>query len=106
MGEVAGFQLEPDLKERSAELPDELAVLLEEVSGLRAWYDGLGEYTRREIGKWVCGVRSDAAKMRRAEQMAERLAATMEAETELPPGDCCGVSEASEGEGWVHLARL
>jgi uncharacterized protein YdeI (YjbR/CyaY-like superfamily) len=84
-GESAEFSLEPDLEAREAELPDELAALLDEEDGLRAWYEGLSEYTRREIGKWVMGVKSDEARMRRAEQMAERLLATMEAERELPP---------------------
>jgi len=84
-GEIAEFSLEPDLEAREAELPDELAVLLDDEEGLRAWYDGLSEYTRREIGKWVLGVKSDEARMRRADQMAERLLATMEAERELPP---------------------
>jgi uncharacterized protein YdeI (YjbR/CyaY-like superfamily) len=84
-GEMAEFTLEPDLEAREAELPDELAVLLDEEEGLREWYDGLTEYTRREIGKWVLGVKSDEARMRRAEQMAERLLATMEGERELPP---------------------
>jgi Domain of unknown function (DUF1905)/Bacteriocin-protection, YdeI or OmpD-Associated len=84
-GKVAEFTLEPDLDVRSADLPDELSVLLDEAEGLRTWYDGLTEYTRREIGKWVNGVKSDAARLRRAEQTAERLLATMEAEVELPP---------------------
>jgi uncharacterized protein YdeI (YjbR/CyaY-like superfamily) len=89
LGGTAEFRLEADLEARPAELPDELAVLLDSAeegeAGLREWYDGLSEYTRREIGKWVQGVKSDAARMRRAEQMAERLLATMEAEVELPP---------------------
>ena len=85
LGQVAGFVLEPDLEERPAELPDELAVLLDEEPGLRAYYDAMSEYARREIGKWVRDVKSDAARVRRAEQMAERLLATMEAEKELPP---------------------
>ena len=84
-GDVAEFRLEPDLEARAAELPDELAVLLDDEPGLREWYDELTEYTRREIGKWVLGVKSDEARMRRAEQMAERLLATMEGEKELPP---------------------
>lgn len=84
-GDTADFLLEPDLEPREAELPDELAVLLEEEPGLRAWYDTLTEYMRREIGKWVMGVKSDEARLRRAEQMAERLLATMEGERELPP---------------------
>jgi uncharacterized protein YdeI (YjbR/CyaY-like superfamily) len=85
LGGTAEFRVEADLEPRAAELPDELAVLLDEEAGLREWYGGLSEYTRREIGKWVQGVKSDAARTRRAEQMAERLLATMEAETELPP---------------------
>lgn len=85
LGSSAEFVLEPDLDPRDAELPDELGTLLDEVEGLREWYDGLTEYTRREIGKWVLGVKSDEARLRRAEQMAERLLSTMEAEIELPP---------------------
>jgi|SRR6185312_2707877 len=85
LGKVAEFRLEPDLEERAAELPDELAALLDEAEGLREWYDELTEYTRREIGKWIAGVKSDASRMKRAEQTAERLLAAMEAEVELPP---------------------
>jgi uncharacterized protein YdeI (YjbR/CyaY-like superfamily) len=85
LGGVAEFVLEPDMEAREAELPDELAVLLDEERGLRNWYDELSEYTRRELGKWVTGVKSDEARMKRATQEAERLLAAMEAETELPP---------------------
>jgi Bacteriocin-protection, YdeI or OmpD-Associated/Domain of unknown function (DUF1905) len=85
VGALVEFAIAPDLDPREAELPDELAVLLDDEPGLRQWYDGLSEYMRREIGKWVNGVKSDAARMRRAQQMAERLLATMEAEGELPP---------------------
>lgn len=85
LGDKAEFRLQPDLEPREAELPDELAALLDEEPGLRDWYNHLTEYMRREIGKWVNAVKSDAARMRRAEQMAERLLATMEAEQELPP---------------------
>ena len=85
LGGAAEFWLEADLEPREAELPDELAVLLDEEAGLRKWYGGLSESMRREIGKWIAGVKSDAARMRRSEQMAERLLATMEAEVELPP---------------------
>ena len=84
-GHVATFVLEADLDPRPAELPEELDALLDEEDGLRAWYGSLTEYTRREIGKWVCDVKSDEARIRRARTMAERLFATMEAEVELPP---------------------
>jgi hypothetical protein len=85
LGDSATFTLEPDLDPREAELPDELAVLLDDEPGLRAWYDDLSEYARREIGKWIAGVKSDASRMNRAQQTAERLLNTMEAEIELPP---------------------
>ncbi len=85
VGAMVEFAVAPDLRPREAEVPDELAALLDDEPGLRQWYDGLTEYMRREIGKWVMGVKSDEARMRRAEQMAERLLATMEGERELPP---------------------
>jgi hypothetical protein len=85
LGDIADFLIKPDLDARAAELPDELAVLLDDEPGLRPWYDSLTEYTRREIGKWISSVKTDASRMKRAEQMAERLLATMEAEVELPP---------------------
>ena len=85
VGAMVDFAIAPDLEERPAELPDELAALLDDEPGLREWFDGLTEYMRREIGKWVMDVKSDEARRRRAEQMAERLLATMEGERELPP---------------------
>ena len=85
LSDTADFRLEPDLDERAAELPDELAVLLDDEPGLRPLYDSLTEYTRREIGKWITSVKTDVSRMKRAEQMAERLLATMDAEVELPP---------------------
>jgi uncharacterized protein YdeI (YjbR/CyaY-like superfamily) len=90
VGSMVEFTVAPDLDPREPELPDELAALLDDAlqtgePGLLDWYRQLSEYTRREIGKWINGVKSDAARMRRAEQMAERLLSTMEAERELPP---------------------
>ncbi|SEG03913.1 Bacteriocin-protection, YdeI or OmpD-Associated [Bryocella elongata] len=84
-GDMAHFVLEADLGERPAELPDALAALLDEEPGLRAFYDELSESWRREIGKWIHGVKSEEAQLGRCEQMAERLLNTMEAEVELPP---------------------
>jgi hypothetical protein len=78
VGSVAGFLLEADLEPRPAELPPELASLLDEEPGLRDYYDSLSESMRREIGKWVMNVKSDASRMKRAEQMAGRLLGAME----------------------------
>ena len=98
------FAIAPDLEERQAELPDELASLLEDEPGLREWYDGLTEYWRREIGKWVMDVKSDEARMRRAEQMAERLLSTMEGEKELPPVIAAAFRERPKAKaGWAKM---
>jgi len=85
LGARVSVELEPDLDPRPAHLPEQLDALLDEVEDLRAWYETLSEYTRREMGKWITGVKSDATQLRRAQAMAERLLATMEAEVELPP---------------------
>jgi len=85
VGDLVEFAIAPDLEPREAELPDELAVLLDDELGLREWYDELSESMRREIGKWVMEPSSETTRTRRTEQMAERLLATMEGERELPP---------------------
>ena len=84
-GDEAEFSLTADLAPREAELPDELAILLDDEPGLRDWYNTLSEYMRREIGRWIAAVKSSEARLRRAQQMAERLLSTMEGERELPP---------------------
>ncbi len=105
LGQKAEFLLEPDMAPRPAELPEELDVLLDEEDGLegdglqaeglqgqglqgeglRAFYDSLSESMRREIGKWIGGVKSEASRTKRAQQMAERLLFAMEGEREMPP---------------------
>ena len=84
-GQRAVFELDADLDPRPAELPEELDALLDEAEGLRDFYLSLSESMRREAGKWIQAVKSDEARLRRAQQLAERLLNTMEAEVELPP---------------------
>jgi len=85
VGSTAEFLLEADLEPRPAELPDALASLLDGEPGLRSYHDSLSESMRREIGKWVNNVKSDVSRLKRSEQMAERLLAAMEGERDLPP---------------------
>jgi uncharacterized protein YdeI (YjbR/CyaY-like superfamily) len=107
LGEAAEFRIEPDLDPREAELPDELAVLLDDEPALREWYDELTEYTRREIGKWVMAVKGEEARMRRAGQMAERLLATMEAERELPPAiEAAFRAHPKARVGWAKMTAI
>jgi uncharacterized protein YdeI (YjbR/CyaY-like superfamily) len=85
LGMIAAFRLEPDTEERVITVPAELKRVLSEDCSLQRWFEQLSDSMRREISKWITGVKSAAARLRRAEQMAERLLATMEAEQELPP---------------------
>ena len=84
-GSVAHFQMELDREERTVTIPDELKRILSEDRSLRHWYDGLNHSTRSDIAKWITEPKSAEARVRRAEQIAERLLAVMEAERELPP---------------------
>lgn len=85
VGSLAEFEIVADLEPRPAELPEELAALLDEEPGLREYYDSLSESMRREIGKWIAAVKSDASRQKRVQQMAERLLGAMEGEQQLPP---------------------
>jgi hypothetical protein len=106
-GDAVEISLEPDLEPRPAELPDELAALLDDEPGLRAWYDALSESMRREIGKWVLAVKSESSRVRRAQQMAERLLATMEAEIELPPNIAKALRARPKAkQGWARMTAV
>ena len=84
-GSVAQFRLEPDMEKRVATVPAELQRILNEDRSLRRWFDQLNYSTRKWITDRVVQVKSAEARLRRAEQVAEQLMATMEAERELPP---------------------
>jgi len=89
-GGVARFQMELDSEERTVTIPDELKRILSqglpsEARALRRWYDELNHSTRNDIAKWVTDPKSAEARVRRAEQIAERLLNVMDAERELLP---------------------
>jgi uncharacterized protein YdeI (YjbR/CyaY-like superfamily) len=84
-GKAAQFRMQPDLEERTVSAPPELKRFLAEDRALRRWYDQLNYSTRKDIATWITDVKSSEARQRRAEQIAERLLLTMEAEQELPP---------------------
>jgi uncharacterized protein YdeI (YjbR/CyaY-like superfamily) len=85
VGGMIDLAVAPDLEEREAIVPLELAQLLREEKALAKWYANLSEAMRREITKWIDGVKSAEARKGRAEQIAERLMLTMEGEKVLPP---------------------
>lgn len=84
-GDTAQFRLEPDTEKRVATVPAELQRILNEERSFRRWFDQLNYSARKWIADWITQVKSPEARVRRAEQVAEQLLATMEAERELPP---------------------
>jgi len=104
-GMSAQFHLEPDLEERVAIVPPELKRYFKEDAHLRRWFEKLSYSTRNEIGKWIIQVKSPEARLRRAEQMAERLLAVMDAEHELPPVlQVAFAHEPRALEGWKRMS--
>jgi uncharacterized protein YdeI (YjbR/CyaY-like superfamily) len=84
-GEMAEFTLEPDLEEREATVPPELAKLLKQDRALARWFEALSYSIRKYIGDGVRKPKSPEARRRQAEQMAERMMLAMEGEQTLPP---------------------
>jgi uncharacterized protein YdeI (YjbR/CyaY-like superfamily) len=84
-GAMVQIRLEPDLEERPAVMPPELAKALKEDRRLRKWFDGLSEYTRRTFGALVDEAKSPESRQKTAERIAERLLLAMEGELETPP---------------------
>jgi uncharacterized protein YdeI (YjbR/CyaY-like superfamily) len=84
-GNTAHFRIEPDTEKRVATVPAELERILDEYRSLRHWFDQLNYSTRKWICDRVTEVKSAEVRVRRAEQVAEQLLSTMEAERELPP---------------------
>ena len=104
-GAVAQFRLQPDAEERSVETPAELKRLLAEDRSFRRWYDELSYAIRKEVAWWITDVKSAEARERRAEQIAERLMSTMEAERELPPIlQVAFGRDARAREGWEMMS--
>jgi len=104
-GDTARFRLEPDTEERVASVPQELEPVLSEDPALRRWFDGLNYSTRHDIHHWITEVKSPEARQRRADQMAERLLAVMEAEHELPPAlRLAFAQDVLAQEGWKRMS--
>ncbi len=85
LGSIAKIRLEPDTEERAVTIPPELKRVLAEDRSLVPWFDKLNYSTRKWIIEWVTDPKGHDARQRRAEQVAEQLMSTMEAERELPP---------------------
>jgi len=105
LGLTARFRMEPDTEKHELAAPVEFERALAEDNALRRWYGQLSNSTRNEIVKWICGVKSVEARARRAEQITERLLATMDAERDLPPIlRMAFARDARAEQGWKQMS--
>jgi uncharacterized protein YdeI (YjbR/CyaY-like superfamily) len=84
-GQMAEFVLEPDLEERELTIPPELAKLLKRDRALARWFEKLSPSIRKYMSDEVSKPKSAEVRVRRAEQLAERMMLAMEGEQVLPP---------------------
>ena len=84
-GEMAEFTLEPDLEERKATVPPELAKLLKQDRAVARWFAALSYSYRKAFCDLVNQPKSAGARQRRAERLAEQMMLAMEGEHTLPP---------------------
>jgi uncharacterized protein YdeI (YjbR/CyaY-like superfamily) len=85
VGAMVDFAVEPDLEEREAVVTPEFERLLKREKKLAKWFGEQSESMQYAVGKWLKEVKGTEARVRRAEQMAERMLLTMEGEKVLPP---------------------
>ena len=106
-GDTAQFRLEPDLEEREASVPAELAKALKAGAGLRRYFDALKPSLRRDIGRWISEPKGIASRTKRAEQAAEWLFLAMEGEEETPPIlRVAFQSQPAAREGWEAMTAV
>ena len=85
VGSMVEVVLEPDFEERTTAAPPELAGFLKQHAALRKWYQQLSPSTHADIARLISSPKSAEARLRRAEQMVERMMLALEGEREIPP---------------------
>jgi uncharacterized protein YdeI (YjbR/CyaY-like superfamily) len=84
-GMKAQFRMEADTEKRVAPAVAEMETVFRSSKALRKFYASLSPSTQTDIARFIAAAKQPATRRRRAEQMAERLMETMEAERDLPP---------------------
>ena len=105
-GLTAKFRLQPDTAPRKAlEQPKELLRELGQSKRLLKFYESFTPSRKHEIAKWIGQVKSQEARQRRSQQLAERLMETLEAERELPPMiEMAFRQNPRAREGWERMS--
>lgn len=85
LGSRARFSIRPDSNPREVSPPEELLNVLSQSKRLRKFFDSFSYSMRGYMAGWVAEGKHSETRIRRAQQLGERLLLTMEAERELPP---------------------
>lgn len=105
-GDTVQIVLEPDLEEREATVPPELATALKADRGLRRYFDQMNPSIRRDIGRYVSDPKTAASRTKRAEEVAEWFLLAMDAEREIPPILRVAFQRQPVArEGWEAMSR-
>ena len=106
-GSTAEFHLEPDTAPRIVSIPAELEAIFKQSRRLRSWFDALSYSYRNEISRRIAEPKSKDSRKKRAEQMAERLLETIEAERDLPPLIQTALAKSRVArEGWERMTPI
>jgi uncharacterized protein YdeI (YjbR/CyaY-like superfamily) len=71
---------------------------------MREWFNEMNHSMRYYIGKWIAEPKSAASRQKRADEMAERILATMAAEEDLPPALRAALDRVPHARaGWEKL---
>lgn len=84
-GTTAEIVVEPDLEDRTAKPPSELAKLFKEDRAVKKWFEQLNYSTRRYICDAIDQRKSPESRVRCAEQWVECLMLAMDGEIDVPP---------------------
>jgi uncharacterized protein YdeI (YjbR/CyaY-like superfamily) len=85
-GLAAKFRIQPDTTPRKPIAPpEELLQAIGQSKRLLKLYESFNPSFRKYMAAWVAEGKQEPTRRRRAEQLAERLMETLEAERELPP---------------------
>jgi uncharacterized protein YdeI (YjbR/CyaY-like superfamily) len=107
LGSTAEFRLAIDNEPREVSTPTELSAIFKQSRSLSKWFDALSYSYRSEISKWISQPKSANSRKRRAEQMAERLLETIEAERELPPLIKSALAQNGKArQGWALMTPI
>ncbi len=85
IGDLVHVTIDIDEKERVVEVPEQLSEALESEEGLREFFDSFNHSTRKWISDSVLQPKSEAARSRRAEQMAAFMLEMKDGLEQTPP---------------------